>query len=230
MMGKLNVKPREIVVPGEPLAEGLEYLPSGGTYRENENIYASKLGIVEIDGKIIKVIPLTGVYIPSKDDRVIGKVIDFGFSDWYVDIGSPYPANLRMSEVVTGYVDLMKTDLSKYLDIGDIIFTKILNISKSKFIQLTMKDIGLKKLSDGKIIKIIPYKVPRVIGKQGSMINLIKEKTNCEIIVGQNGWIWIKGKNTEDELLATKVIYLIESESHLSGLTEKIKQMLDRRG
>jgi exosome complex component RRP4 len=229
-MDRLYIKPKEIVVPGELIAEGLEYLPSSGTYREYDKIYASKLGIVEIEGRLVKVIPLSGVYIPNKDDRVIGKVIDFGFSDWYIDIGSPYPANLRISEVVTGYIDSMKTDLSKYLDIGDIILAKILNITKSKFIQLTMKGVGLNKLSDGKIIKIIPYKVPRVIGKQGSMINLIKEKTNCEIIVGQNGWVWIRGRSAEDELLATKAIYLIEKESHLSGLTEKIKEMMERRG
>ncbi len=39
-MGKLLVKEKEIVVPGETLAEGMDYLPGSGTYREGEKILA----------------------------------------------------------------------------------------------------------------------------------------------------------------------------------------------
>jgi len=74
-------------------------------------------------------------------------------------------------------------------------------------------------------LTITPSKVPRLIGKQGSMIELIKNKTNCQIIVGQNGVVWIKG---EQEGLAAKAILTIENESHISGLTDKITAMLEK--
>jgi exosome complex component RRP4 len=77
------------------------------------------------------------------------------------------------------------------------------------------------------LIKITPSKIPRLIGRKGSMINMIKNKTNCMIIAGQNGWVWIKGESL-DEMRAAKAINLIDEQSHVSGLTDKIEQMLKR--
>ena len=90
-----------------------------------------------------------------------------------------------------------------------------------------MNDHRTRKLIGGRILKITPSKVPRVIGKAGSMIELIKDKTKCQIIVGQNGVIWIKG---EKESLASKTILMIEKESHISGLTDKITKFLENGG
>ena len=96
-------------------------------------------------------------------------------------------------------------------------------ISKSKNVTLSMNDYRAKKLNGGRLLKITPYKVPRLIGKEGSMIELIKNKTKCQIIVGQNGVVWIKG---EKEGLAARAITMIEEESHTSGLTDKISGLL----
>jgi len=82
----------------------------------------------------------------------------------------------------------------------------------------------------GKIIDVTPSKVPRIIGKQGSMIKMIKEGTGCNIVVGQNGKVWIKGERIEDEVKATEVILKIEQESHTQGLTDTIKSILEGKG
>ena len=87
-----------------------------------------------------------------------------------------------------------------------------------------MKSRGLGKLEGGMIIKINSKKVPRVIGKEGSMVSLIKNKTNCNITVGQNGFIWIKGDKIEDELLAKKAIMFVVEKSYISGLTKKVEE------
>ena len=87
-----------------------------------------------------------------------------------------------------------------------------------------MKQIGSRKLIGGTVIKITPTKVARVIGKGGSMINLIKEKTKSQILVGQNGLIWIRGGNVRK---AIEAILMIERESHIIGLTEKIAKFLE---
>jgi exosome complex component RRP4 len=144
---------------------------------------------------------------------------------WIVDINSPYDAILPLGEAVGEYVDLSKTDISVYFDIGDIIYAKVLNVSKSKQISLTMNDYRTRKLIGGRILKVTPSKVPRIIGKEGSMIELIKNKTKCQIIVGQNGIIWLKG---EKEGLASKAILTIEKESHITGLTDKISNLLEK--
>ena len=71
-----------------------------------------------------------------------------------------------------------------------------------------------------------PTKIPRIIGRKGSMISMIKQETGCQIILGLNGVILVTGKNLEDEELAITAIKKIEEESHTSGLTDRITQLL----
>ena len=222
---EILVNERQLVIPGETLAMGLDFLPSTGSFREDSQIKSKILGLARIKDRFVSVIPLSGVYIPKVRDGVIGFVEDMQTTMWIVDINSPYTALLLLGEAVGEYVDLNKTDISIYYDIGDVIYSKVLSVSKTKRVQLTMDDHRTRKLIGGRILRITPSKVPRVIGKAGSMIEMIKDKTKCQIIVGQNGIIWIKG---EKEGLATKAILTIERESHITGLTDKISALLDK--
>ncbi len=222
---KVLVKDRELVVPGDVLATGLDFLPSSGCYRENNTIKAKVLGLVKIKSRFIGIVPLSGVYVPRPGDGIIGFIKDMQSTSWIVDINSPYDSLLQLGEAVGEFVDITKRDISVYYDIGDIIYAKVLNVTKSKHVQLTMNDHRAKKLSDGRILVITPSKVPRLIGKQGSMIELIKNETKCQIIVGQNGVVWIRG---EKEGLASKVVKMIEQESHVSGLTDKVTELLKK--
>ena len=214
-------------MPGEILAEGMDYIPSSGVFREQNKIFAMQLGLVSINGRVIKLIPLSGRYIPKKGDIIIGKVADIGFYGWRIDFGWAFQANLGLKDATSEFIE-RGADLTQYYDYGDIIAAQIINVSGSKIIDLSMKGPGLKKLNGGKIIEVSPSKVPRIIGKQGSMVNLIKEKTDCKITVGQNGKLWISGLNPESELLATNAILKIAQESHLDGLTDRIKDFLDK--
>lgn len=221
---ELLVKERELVVPGDVLARGLDFLPSSNCFRQNNEIRSKVLGLAKIKERFVFVVPLAGVYVPRPGDGIIGMIEDMQSTMWIVDINSPYDAILTIGEGVGEYVDLSKTDISAYFDIGDIIYAKVLNVTKSKSVQLTMKDYRTKKLRGGKILTITPSKVPRLIGKEGSMIELIKQKTGCQIVVGQNGVVWLKG---EKEALATEAILMIEQNSHISGLTDRVTAMLD---
>jgi exosome complex component RRP4 len=114
------------------------------------------------------------------------------------------------------------------MGIGDAIACKIYSV-KRKGVDVTIKGRGLGKLEDGLIIKINSNKVPRVIGKEGTMINLIKEKTGCNIIVGQNGVVWISGRDIEEELKAKEAILFITEKSFVDGLTEQVKSFLEKK-
>jgi len=223
-MGTLYCNNKEIVVPGTVVAEGNEYIPSFGTFKEDEKIIASLLGILNIDGNLIKITPLAGTYMPKVGDVIIGKIIDVTIGGWRVDTNSAYSAMLSVKEATTSFIQ-KGADLTRFYDIGDYILTKIINVTSQKLVDLTMKAPGLRKLPSGSIIKVSPIKVPRIIGKNGSMVNLIKEETNCKITVGQNGLVWIQG-NPKEELVAIKIIKKIEQESHLPGLTEKVSAYL----
>ena len=226
-MGNVLVKDKEIAVPGDTLAEGMDFLPGFGTYRLNEAIMAQRLGLVSVEGRAVKIIPLSGSYMPKKNDVVIGRVIDVTFSGWRLEINSAYTAMLMMKDGSSEYI-ARGADLTHYYQLGNHLVCKITNVTSQKLVDLTMKGPGLKKLRGGRTIMVSPYKVPRVIGKQGSMVTLVKQATNCRIVVGQNGVIWIDGA-PEDEVLAVETIRKIEREAHMQGLTERIGQFLQQK-
>jgi len=227
-MSEIKVNERDIIIPGEIIATGLDYLPSGNVIREGDNLISTRVGLVNITGRFVKVIPLTGSYIPKRGDLIIGKIADIGLSGWRVDFsGWPYQANLSLKEASSDFIE-RGADLTKYFNYGDYIVAEIINVLGSKIIDLTVKAPGLRKLGPGRFMQVTSAKVPRVIGKQGSMISMIKEATGCRISVGQNGVVWISGDSPEKELLAVKAIEKIEAESHIQGLTERIKEFLEK--
>ena len=215
-------KEREIVTPGETIVSGSDYLPGEGTRRDGDEIVAERFGLIEHSGKLIKVIPLSGVFIPRRGNVIIGQVSDISFNGWMTDINAPQSSFLPLSEVPR-YID--KNNISEFLDIGDFFSAKIIGI-KQKGIDLTLDYKGLGKLDGGMIIFINPNKVPRVIGRAGSMIKLIKDETNSRITVGQNGLVWIRGDKVEDELLAKKAVMFVAENSFVSGLTDKVQNYL----
>ena len=102
----------------------------------------------------------------------------------------------------------------------------VLSVNEVKNINITMKGEGLKKLTGGYIVEMAPMKVPRVIGRGGSMINTLKTITKCRIFVGQNGRVWVAGE-VDDINAVISSIKKIDEESHTYGLTEKIKKHLE---
>lgn len=224
-MGTLHVKEKDIVIPGEELAEGMDYLPVSGAFREGEKIIANQIGIVNIDGRLVKVIPLRGKYAPKKGDVVIGKIADMTFSSWFVDIDCPSSAMLS-SKDATDFLE-RGADLSQIYSFGDMIVSRIVNVTRGK-IDLTMRGPGLRRLGSGRIIRVGSSKVPRIIGREASMINIIKEKTGCRIVVGQNGVVWIQGE-AQNEMAAVEAIEFINKHSHQEGLTDTVSKFLDDR-
>ena len=215
---------RKIVIPGETIVSGEKYLPGEGTEKKDNDIISIMYGLSEETKGLVKVIPLSGVYHPRRGNVVIGKVENVTFNGWIIDITAPNSAFLSLTEVPR-YVN--KDGLEEVMDIGDMVVAKIWNINK-RGIDLSIKSRGLGKIEDGIIIKINPNKVPRVIGKEGSMVNLIKNETGCNITIGQNGLIWISGDKIEDELLAKKAVIFVTEKFFVEGLTDKLKEWFDK--
>lgn len=224
-MGELLVNDKDVVVPGQVIAKGLDFLPSNGTYRLNENIMANRAGILSVEGKVLKTIPLSGRYLPQKNDVVIGKVDDILMSGWRFDINAPYSAVLPLKDASFDFIP-KGMDLTKYFNLDDYAVLKITNVTSQNLVDVTAKGAGLKRLRGGMVLKVNPQKVPRIIGKKGTMVSLIKRATDCKIIVGQNGLVWIDGE-PEMEVLAVAAIKKVENESHLQGVTESVKNFLE---
>ena len=215
---------RKIVIPGEIMESGESYLPGEGTEKIGGDIVAIRYGLAEESNKLVKVIPLSGVYSPRRGNIVIGKVENITFNGWVIDIGTAESSFLPIMETPR-FVN--KNGLDEVLDIGDMVVAGINEVNK-RGIDLTIKMRGLGRIDKGITMEVNSNKVPRVIGKEGSMIGIIKDETKCEITVGQNGIIWIQGKTVEDELFAKKAILFIVEKSFVEGLTEEVKKWFDK--
>jgi exosome complex component RRP4 len=211
---------REVVIPGDLLSESPNDAGEG-TYVEEGKVYASRYGVVDRRAKI-RIIPLAGKYVPCQMDMVIGKIIDIDFPKWVVDINSPYKAVLHVSECP---IRINFGEMNEYIGIGDLIYAKVKDASPEVDISLTLLGNKLGVLRGGRIVKILYSKVPRLVGRAGSMINMLKRECNCSIFVGQNGVVWINGSDEESNLMI-KTILKIEREAHTSGLTERVSEFL----
>ena len=217
---------RKIVIPGEVVEKGNDFLPGEGTEKRGEEIVALRYGLAEESNRLVKVIPLSGVYNPRRGNVVIGKVEMLTFNGWVINIGTAENAFLSLTEVPR-FVN--KDGLDEIMDIGDMTVVKIVGINK-RGVDATIKSRGLGRIDEGIIVSVNPNKVPRIIGKEGSMINLIKDETKCNITVGQNGLVWIKGDKIEDELYAKKAILFVTEKSFTSGLTEEVQKWFKEGG
>ncbi len=227
-MGELKVKDKDIVVPGEILATGMDHLPTGAAFREDDALVASQVGIVTIEGRLVKVVPLNTIYIPKRGDLLIGKVVEVGMNGWFVDIGGVNDGVISLRE---GSDDFIRkgADLSQYYTYGDHVVVTVYGVNKGKQPDLSMKGPGLKKLNGGRILRINAAKIPRVIGKQGSMVSMIKQYTDCRIMAGQNGFVWVSGVDPEKEIMAVEAIKMIETKAHHSGLTDEVQKFLESK-
>ncbi|RLI84455.1 MAG: RNA-binding protein [Archaeoglobales archaeon] len=215
---------REIVLPGDLLSTNPR-TAGENTYVEGNKVYARVLGLLDKTETTVRVIPLKGRYVPSVGDTVIGIVREVSSNGWIVDILSPYVAFLPTSENPNVRPNKKPNEI---LDIGDTVIAKVMNIDPKMRVTLTMKDKLCRAIRIGRIVLINPTRVPRVIGKKGSMIKLLKSELDVQIIVGQNGLIWVNGDRRKVSI-AEEAIYIIEREAHTEGLTDRIAEFVKRR-
>ena len=218
---------RKYVLPGDYIAEGNLKLLANVIKIDNK-IHSTRIGIAEITNEGVKVIPLSGIYIPRVGDLVIGKIISQSALAWEVDINSCFSGHLPAQDVFDKDFTPSRDDMSKKFKIGDLIACRIAAFDRTRDPLLTVADKDLGKIKKGEVTRISPTKVPRLIGKRGSMIQTIEQATGCDIIVGQNGVIVVDGPSKKAIALTLKAIRMIEEEAHTANLTQRIKEMLER--
>ena len=213
---------RKLVLPGD-LVSTNPRTAGYGTFVENGKVYAKIMGLLDKTDTTVRIIPLKGRYIPSPGDVVIGIVREVLSNGWNIDINSPYSAFLPTSEKET-----RGRKTNDILDLDDAIIAKVIAIDPKMKVTLTMRDKVCRPIRFGRIVAINPTRVPRVIGKKGSMIKLLKNELGVQIIVGQNGLIWLSGDRRKVDIVE-EAIYKIEREAHTEGLTDRITEFIKKR-
>ena len=218
----------QFVLPGDIIVTG-DYRPEQNVILEGDRLMSTAIGFSEIKDDLVTVIPLTGLYTPKVDDLVIGKIVSHNALSWEVDINSYYPGILTAFDIFGKDYSASRDDLSLKLNTADIILARIANVN-SRDPLLTIAGENLGKIDSGELIKISPSKIPRLIGKHGSMIQTIEASTNATITVGQNGLIVVSCDETHGLLKALAAIRMVDEQAHIVDLTDKVKKMLETNG
>ncbi|MDA4120704.1 MAG: exosome complex RNA-binding protein Rrp4 [Thaumarchaeota archaeon] len=215
---------RKQVIPGDVIAKG-NYRYGSNIEKRGDEYIALRVGLAEVGMDALKLNPLTGPYLPRAEDEVIGKVADINGFGWVVDINSCFDGFLPASFVFGREFSPATHDLSSKFALGDMIGARIESYERSRDPQLSIRGQGYGKIESGEIIKISPTKVPRLIGRRGAMINIISEKTGCDIRVGQNGVVVVNG-TPEGIVKAARAIKMVDEEAHSADLMAKVEAYL----
>ncbi len=215
---------RKQVIPGDVIATG-DYRYGNFVEKRGNEYVALRVGLAELGRDGVKLIPLSGPYIPQVDDEVVGKVIDISGFGWEIDINSSFFGYLPASFVFGREFSPATHDLASKFRVGDLLLCKIEAFDRSRDPQISVRGPGLGKVPKGEIVKISPTKVPRLIGRKGYMVNMISAQTGCDLKVGQNGLVVVSGP-PEGILRAATAIKMIEDEAHLADLTMKVQNYL----
>ncbi|NIM25595.1 MAG: RNA-binding protein [Nitrososphaeria archaeon] len=220
---------RKYVIPGDVITTG-PFRPEQNVILDGNKIISTTIGVSEIYDDSVKVISLTGKYIPKINDLVIGKVISHTSLSWELDINSCYVGFLPAQDVFGRDFSAHADELTSKLKSGDLVAARIANFDRTRDPLVTIADRDLGKIDSGDLIKISPSKVPRLIGKRGTMIQTIETATNAVITIGQNGWVVVSCDNPEGLLKAKKAIEMVNEQAHVANLTDQVKEMLESKG
>ena len=220
---------RKYVLPGDLITTG-PFRPEQNVMQDGDRIVSTAVGISEIYDDSVRVIPLTGKYIPKISDLVIGKVNSHTSLSWELDINSCYVGFLPATDVFGRDFSAHADELTSKLDKGDLVAARIANFDRTRDPLVTIADRDLGKIESGELIKISPSKVPRLIGKRGTMIQTIEVATGATITIGQNGWVVVSCENSDGLLKAIKAIRMVDEQAHIANLTDRIKSMLESNG
>jgi exosome complex component RRP4 len=191
---------------------------------EGKRIISTTIGLSDVSDDSVRVISLTGVYLPKIDDLVIGTIQYIHGNSWFADINSCYQGMLLGQDVFGRGSYPTTSEMKERLDKGDIIFARIANSDRQREPLISIADKNLGKIDSGELIKISSTKIPRLTG---SVIQTIEASTNATITVGQNGLIILKCDNSTGLKKSIASIKMIGMAQHDANLEEKIQKFLD---
>lgn len=199
---------KRIVVPGELITD--KNVKTGeNVFIKGNCIYSSVLGILNESDDFVNVVPLNGPYTPVVNDAIVCIIKNVTNNGYIIDINSHSDCFLPKSLV------------TKELSAGQMLLARVKEVDGADVAELD--NINILPLAN--IIAVPSVKVPRIIGKNNSMLNVLKKYTQSNIIVGRNGWIWCTSKNLA---LLENAINMIVNNSQKSNLTNTVEEYLKR--
>jgi len=222
MNGAAEGAEQRLVTPGEVIGTSLDKRAGIGTLSQGERMIATRLGWVRENNDTISVDPINSRYTPRSGDLVIGVIEAVRNNLWFADVLGPFNGLLPMS-LAPWKVEFGAA--RQFMDVGDVILARVQEVDESHSGVLTMKGVGLRKLKQGIMSSIPMNLVSKFKGENDSNLRTLSLASDCRIIIGENGRIWVDGDATGITMVR-KVIELVKSEGHKNTFQQSLSEMI----
>ena len=189
-----------------------------GAIAQNQEIIATKLGWAREINDTISVDPINSSYIPRSGDLVVATVAEVRNNLWFMDINGAFQGLLPMS-LAPWKVEFGAA--RQHMGIGDVALARVQEVDECHNVVLTMKGIGLRRIKQGSLLTIPVNHIDRIKGKDNSTLERLKNASDCRIIIGQNGKVWVDG-NAEGIAWARKAIQIAQDCGHKNTFEAEI--------
>ncbi len=214
-----------LVTPGEAIGASSGVRAGTGTLKQGNEIISTKLGWAKENNGVVFVDPIYSAYLPRSGDLVIGIVESVRNNLWFAEVNGPFNGLLPMS-LAPWKVEFGAA--REHMDIGDVMLARVQEVDEAHNIVITMKGVGLRKLKEGTVLDLPVNLVKLVRSDNDSILNSLKEASDCRIIVADNGRMWVDG-SPENISMVRDAIDLLKSSGHMSNVTDVISQFVEER-
>ena len=215
-----------LVTPGMVVGPSSGKRAGSGMIAENNEFIATKVGWLNEQNNVVSVQPINSAYMPRSGDLIIGFVAEVRNNLWFFDVNGPFQALLPMS-LAPWKVEFGAA--RQHLGIGDAALARIQEVDETHNMVLTMKGVGLRRLNEGAVVSIPVNLIETLRGDNNSTLSRIRDATDCRIIVGDNGRVWIHG-DAEAMHVARQLIQTLNEEGHKKTFQSAVEALENERG
>ena len=215
-----------LVTPGMVVGPSSGKRAGSGMIAENNEFIATKVGWLNEQNNVVSVQPINSAYMPRSGDLIIGFVAEVRNNLWFFDVNGPFQALLPMS-LAPWKVEFGAA--RQHLGIGDAALARIQEVDETHNMVLTMKGVGLRRLNEGAVVSIPVNLIETLRGDNNSTLSRIRDATDCRIIVGDNGRVWIHG-DAEAMHVARQLIQTLNEEGHKKTFQRAVEALESERG
>lgn len=187
--GQIGAEQR-LVTPGMAIGPSAGKRAGSGIITEQDTMIATQLGWLQEKNNTMSVHPIHSAYMPRSGDLIVANVAEVRNNLWFMDINGAFQGLLPMS-LAPWKVEFGAA--RQHMGIGDVALARVQEVDECHNVVLTMKGIGLRRLNQGALLTVPVNHIDRIKGKDNSTLERLKAASDCRIIVGQNGKVWVDG-------------------------------------
>lgn len=212
---------QRLVTPGMAVGPSAGKRAGSGIIAANESFIATQLGWLKENNNTISVDPIHAAYMPRSGDLIVGVVAEVRNNLWFMDINGSFQGLLPMS-LAPWKVEFGAA--RQHMDIGDVVLARVQEVDECHNVVLTMKGVGLRRLKQGAVDMLPVQHIDRVRGANNERLQRLRDASDCRIMVGENGRVWIDG--TPDAIKhARNAVHAIAQSAHRTDIDTILNEL-----